>query len=175
MKLAHHLHPNLCPTLPPSSSCCDADKGRPNQESIKVPIPQSVRAHIIGKQGSTIKALQEKTGARIQLPKAEDIPAYPADDDDDATIDVTVEGNAISAAAARDAILKIAGERTANVNAKVRDIPSEFYPFIADPIACDEMEDLVEELAPEVVRWHHNSGVDRMLNVIERSQAKWSE
>ena len=97
--------------------------------TVNVTIPQSVRPHIIGKQGSTIKALQEKTGARIQLPKAEDVPAV---DDDDATIDVTVEGNALSARAAQDAILKIADERSASVSSHLRNIPAEFYPFIAD-------------------------------------------
>ncbi len=42
-----------------------------------------------------------------------------------------VEGNTVSAATARDAILKIAGERAANVTTRLRGIPSEFYPFIA--------------------------------------------
>ncbi|KAF5009408.1 hypothetical protein FDECE_4375 [Fusarium decemcellulare] len=98
--------------------------------AIKVPIPQSIRAHIIGKGGSMIKALQEKTGAKIQLPKVDE--NNPIDEeDDDATIDVTIEGNALSAASARDEILKIAGERAANVQTKVRGIPAAFYPFIA--------------------------------------------
>ena len=97
-----------------------------------MPIPQSVRAHIIGKQGSTIKALQEKTGAKIQLPKVGD--SQPSlDEDDDSEINVTVEGNALTAEAARVAIQKIVGERSANVNTKVRGIPAEFYPFIAGP------------------------------------------
>ncbi|ERT01936.1 KH domain containing protein [Sporothrix schenckii 1099-18] len=100
--------------------------------TVNVPIPQSVRPHIIGKQGSTIKSLQEKTGARIQLPKADEAAAA-YEEDDDATIDVTVEGNALSARAAQDAILKIVGERSANTNTRLRGIPSEFYPFIADP------------------------------------------
>lgn len=95
-------------------------------------IPQSARAHIIGKGGVTIKSLQEKTGARIQLPKVDENQGQ-IDDDDDGTIDVIVEGNAVSAATARDAILKIAGERAANVNAKVKGVPAEFYPFLAGP------------------------------------------
>lgn len=79
-----------------------------------------------------IKALQEKTGAKIQLPKVDE--SQPIDeDDDDATIDVTIEGNALSAASARDEILKIAGERSANVQTKVRGVPTAFYPFIAGP------------------------------------------
>ncbi|KAK3316181.1 hypothetical protein B0H66DRAFT_284136 [Apodospora peruviana] len=102
------------------------------KQSVKVSIPQSARAHIIGKGGSTIKSLQEKSGARIQLPKVEE--NQPSqDEDEDGMIDVLVEGNAYSAAAARDAILKIAGERAANVNTRLRNIPAEFYPFIAGP------------------------------------------
>ena len=80
-----------------------------------------------------IKALQDKTGAKIQLPKVED--QNPYDDDDDATIDVIVEGNALSAASAQNEILKIAGERSANVHTKVRGIPTAFYPFLAGPSA----------------------------------------
>ena len=55
------------------------------------------------------------------------------DDDEDGMIDVIVEGNALSAATARDAILKIAGERAANVSTRLKGIPAEFYPFIAGP------------------------------------------
>ncbi|POR33845.1 Vigilin 1 [Tolypocladium paradoxum] len=100
--------------------------------SIKVSIPHSARAHIIGKGGSMIKTLQEKTGAKIQLPKAEESRVLD-DDDDDATIDVIVEGNALSAASARNEILKIAGERSSNVQTKIRGVPAAFYPFIAGP------------------------------------------
>lgn len=102
------------------------------QTSVHVPIPQSARAHIIGKQGSTIKAIQEKSGARIQLPKVDEVTGN-LEDDEDAVIDVIVEGNALSAAIARDAINKIAGERSANVSTKLKSIPTEFYPFIAGP------------------------------------------
>ena len=91
-------------------------------------IPSSARAHIIGKQGPTIKAIQEKSGARIQLPKVDE-----AQEDEDGDIDVIVEGNALSAATAREAINKIVGEKAANVTTKLKSIPAEFYPFIAGP------------------------------------------
>jgi rRNA processing protein Krr1/Pno1 len=100
--------------------------------SIKVPIPSSARAHIIGKGGATIKSIQEKTGARVQLPKVDESAPNAGDDDEDSMIDVIVEGNAHSAAAAREAINKIAGERSANVNTRLRGIPIEFYPFIGN-------------------------------------------
>ncbi|KOS23089.1 Vigilin 1 [Escovopsis weberi] len=97
--------------------------------SLGVSVPSSVRAHIIGKGGSAIKALQEKTGARITLPKADE--NRPVDEDDESEVVVQIEGNALTVASARDAILKIVGEKAANVQTKVRGIPSAFYPFIA--------------------------------------------
>ncbi|KAH8684762.1 putative KH domain-containing protein [Tricladium varicosporioides] len=105
-----------------------------NQITIKssapVEIPRSARAHIIGKQGSTIKSIQEMSGARVQMPKMEDAPE--AMDDDD-YINVMVEGNPIAIRLAQEAINKIANERGAAVNVKLRDIPAEFYPFLAGP------------------------------------------
>lgn len=97
----------------------------------KASIPQSARAHIIGKQGSKVKEIQEKTGAKITIPKLEDAP-HPTEDDDDPLIDIVLEGNAHSVAEAKLEIQRIASERTATVNAKLRTIPAEFYPFIED-------------------------------------------
>lgn len=102
------------------------------QVTTKVPIPQSARAHIIGKQGSKIKELQERSGARIQIPKLDDTPHPVDEDDDDPLIDIVVEGNDHSVAAAKNEILRIAGERTATVNTKLRTIPAELYPFIEE-------------------------------------------
>ena len=105
-----------------------------------MPVPQSSKAFIIGKQGSMIKQLQEKTGARIQIPKVDDSKP-PVDDDDDAMINVTVEGNALSVAEAQKEINKIVNERTPPVNAKLRTIPAEYYPFIAGDSKVNALED----------------------------------
>ncbi|KAL1306230.1 hypothetical protein AAFC00_004321 [Neodothiora populina] len=102
------------------------------KQSIKVPVPVSVRAHIIGRQGSTIKQLSEKSGARIQVPRPEENEAVD-EDDEDATIDVLVEGDTVSANYARRLIEDIVGQRTSTVNTRLRDIPAEFYPFLAGP------------------------------------------
>ncbi|KAK1782218.1 hypothetical protein QBC45DRAFT_7764 [Copromyces sp. CBS 386.78] len=118
------------------------------KQNITVEIPSSARAHIIGKGGSTIKAIQEKTGARIQLPKADESQP-PVDEDDDTMINVHVEGNAFSAAAAKQEIEKIAGERAANVQTKLRNIPAEFYPFIAGP-KNDLVHKLEEDLGVQI-------------------------
>ncbi|KAL7803369.1 hypothetical protein V8C44DRAFT_344489 [Trichoderma aethiopicum] len=99
---------------------------------IQVPIPQSTRPFIIGKGGATIKGIQERTGAKIQMPKADE--NQPVDSqDDEAIVLVTVEGNSLTAAAARNEIEAIVNERSANVQTKVPGVPIAFYPFIAGP------------------------------------------
>ena len=75
--------------------------------------------------------MQEKTGARIEVPKDEKSGAPVDELDDDVYINVKIEGNTISAAQAKQEIEKIVGERAAKVNTKVKGIPAEFYPFIA--------------------------------------------
>ncbi|KAI1437123.1 putative RNA binding effector protein Scp160 [Xylaria sp. CBS 124048] len=102
------------------------------KETATISIPQSTKAHIIGKAGATIKSIQEKSGARIQMPKVNEV-SISTDDDDDTMIDVIIEGNTHTAALARQLIEKIVGERTANASIKLKSIPTEFYPFIAGP------------------------------------------
>jgi rRNA processing protein Krr1/Pno1 len=83
---------------------------------------------LIGKQGQTIQALTKRTGARITVPK-QDGPAN--EDDEDATVDVTIEGDAVSARYARDEVQKIIDARSTGSNLSLKDVPPEFYPFLA--------------------------------------------
>ena len=52
-----------------------------------------------------------------------------------------MEGNALSVAEAQTEINKIANERTPPVNAKLRTIPAEYYPFIAGHPSVSGLED----------------------------------
>lgn len=103
------------------------------QQSVKIPIPLSVRPHIIGRQGAVVQAITKRTGARVQVPKAEQTHVPTFEDDDNMTIDVTIEGDAVAAEMARREIESIVNERTSTVNMRLKDIPEEFYPFIAGP------------------------------------------
>ncbi|KAI9818884.1 MAG: hypothetical protein M1827_007705 [Pycnora praestabilis] len=105
-------------------------KADTKKQSVKVPIPASVRPHVIGRQGAVVQGITQRTGARIQVPKPEDS-IIGMDDDDSVTIDVTIEGDAVSAEMARREIEAIVNDRTSTVNMRLKDIPSEFYPFIA--------------------------------------------
>lgn len=99
------------------------------KQSVKVPIPVSVRPFIIGKQGVKIQEIEKRTGAKIRLAKQ---PPGPMNvEDDDATVDVEIEGDAITAEAARREIEAIAGQRTSSVNMRMRHIAPEYFPFIA--------------------------------------------
>jgi hypothetical protein len=130
------------------------------QQAIKVPIPASVRPHIIGRQGATIQSISQRTGAKIQVPKTEDSP--PAlEDDDSATIDVSIEGDAVAAEMARREIERIANERTSTVSVRLRDIPAELYPFIAGPNGSriDKLKQGrdVEVKVPHYYSWSHQA------------------
>ncbi|ORY61353.1 RNA binding effector protein Scp160 [Pseudomassariella vexata] len=128
------------------------------KQVITIQIPKSARAHIIGRQGATIKSIQEKSGARITLPK--DDGQSPVDDDDDSLINITIEGNTIAAASAEDSIRKIVNSRSANVATKLRNIPAEFYPFIAGPnnsrVNALESDHGVQIRVPPHQPWSHS-------------------
>ncbi|KAL8648091.1 MAG: hypothetical protein Q9226_006144 [Calogaya cf. arnoldii] len=87
----------------------------------------------VGSKGTVVQGITTRTGARIQVPRAEEIVTPGLDDDDSMTIDVTVEGDAVAAEMARREIEAIVNERTSTVNLRLRDIPEEYYPFIAGP------------------------------------------
>lgn len=102
-------------------------------QHVKIPIPLSVRQYVIGRQGAVVQGISKRTGARVQIPKAEDTPNINSEDDDSLTIDVAIEGDAVAAEMARREIEAIVHERTSTVNLRLRDVPPEYYPFIAGP------------------------------------------
>ncbi|KAF4541960.1 RNA binding effector protein [Lasiodiplodia theobromae] len=102
-----------------------------SKQTTKVTIPASIRAHVIGRQGATIQGISKRTGARIQVPKQEETGSF--EEDDSATIDVVIEGDTVAAALAKQEIERIVDERTSTVNLRLKDIPAEYYPFLAGP------------------------------------------
>ena len=104
-----------------------------SKQHVKIPIPLSVRPHVIGRQGAVVQGILKRTGARVQIPKAEDTPNLELEDDDSLTIDVAIEGDAVAAEMARREIEAIVNERTSTVSLRVRDVPAEFFPFVAGP------------------------------------------
>lgn len=114
-----------------------------------MPIPASARAHIIGRGGTVVQDIQQRTGARVQVPRAEE--STPGDEDDDSvTIDVFIEGDAVAAEMARREIEAIVKERSSNINLRLRSIPPEFFPFIAG--AHDTLVNEIEERTKARIR-----------------------
>ena len=102
------------------------------RQSVKITVPASVRPHIIGKQGAIVQDIIKKSGANVQVPKLDET-TNQIDEDDDLSIEVLVEGDPIAAEIARREIEAIVKERTSTMNTRLRDVPAEFYPFIAGP------------------------------------------
>jgi len=102
------------------------------KQNIKVPIPVGVRGKIVGKQGATIQAISKKTGARINISK-QDAAEILEDDELEATIDVMIEGDPFAVQMAKQDIEKIVNEHTSTVNARLKHIPAEYYPFLSGP------------------------------------------
>ena len=105
-----------------------------SKQQVKIPIPLGVRPFVIGKQGAVIQGIQSRTGAKVQLPKNDALLALGAlEDDDSRTIDVSIEGDAVAAEMARREIESIINKRTSTVNLRLKEIPAEFFPFLAGP------------------------------------------
>jgi transcription antitermination factor NusA-like protein len=79
-----------------------------------------------------VQEIIKKSGANVQVPKAEEN-TQPLDEDDDLTIDVAIEGDPIAAEIARREIEAIVKERTSTMSTRLREIPAELYPFLAGP------------------------------------------
>lgn len=130
-----------------------------SKQHVKIPIPLSVRQHVIGRQGAVVQGISKRTGARVQIPKVEDSPNLELEDDDSLTIDVSIEGDAVAAEMARREIEAIVNERTSTVNLRLRDIPAEYFPFIAGPhnSGVNALED-GRQIRVQVPHYHTWSG-----------------
>lgn len=93
--------------------------------SLKMQIPSAVRPFIIGTKGKTLKDIEAKTGARVQLPKRDDESA------NEEMSEITIEADAFGANEARKEIEAIVAARTSSATIKITSVPSDHYPFIS--------------------------------------------
>ena len=122
----------------------------------------SARPYIIGKQGTVIKAISDRTGAKIRFPRIDEPGASQDHDEDvDMTIDMTMEGDPLALALAQQEVDSIVNERTSTVNLRLRNIPAEYYPFIAGPrnarVTAIEDNHQVKVQIPDFDSWFHLS------------------
>lgn len=103
------------------------------KQTVTFSVPASTRAHIIGRGGATVQAISKRSGAKIHVPKVEPSAPQP-EEDDEAMIDIIIEGDPVAAELARREIDMIALEKTGHdISLRLRNIPPELYPFIAGP------------------------------------------
>nr|POE75537.1 vigilin 1 [Quercus suber] len=120
----------LCARVSKSHHDSDISELTMTQQTLSVPVPASVRGKIVGKQGANILAITKKTGARINIARQDATETF-ADDDEDRTVDVSIEGDPFAVQLAKQEIEKIINEHTSTVNTRLKHIPAEYYPFLA--------------------------------------------
>ncbi|KAK2871857.1 hypothetical protein FQN49_002756 [Arthroderma sp. PD_2] len=121
-----------------------------SKKSVKVPVPASARPHIIGRQGAVIQGIFDRTGARITVPKPDESKPLNDEDDEDNTIDIIIEGDALAAEMARREVEARVKERTSNISLRVKTVAPELFPFIAGP--HNESINKLEELTKTQIR-----------------------
>ncbi|KAF3492312.1 lysine-rich arabinogalactan protein 19 [Arthroderma uncinatum] len=130
-----------------------------SKKSIKVPVPASARPHIIGRQGAVIQGIFDRTGARISVPKPDDSEPLNGEDDEDNTIEIEIEGDALAAEMARREVEARVKERTSNINLRVKTVAPELFPFIAGPHneSISKLEDRTKTQIriPRYYTWGH--------------------
>ncbi|KAF8246719.1 hypothetical protein K440DRAFT_650721 [Wilcoxina mikolae CBS 423.85] len=113
----------------------------------KVSIPAIIRPFIIGKGGSKVQELQAKTLTNIKVLQSETVDTEAGEYEDDAVIDVIIEGDIEGCALAADLIGKIVKERVITVTRHIT-TQGKFYPFIQGPNKShiQEYETLVDKV-----------------------------
>ncbi|KAJ3027035.1 UNVERIFIED_CONTAM: hypothetical protein HDU68_004613 [Siphonaria sp. JEL0065] len=92
-------------------------------------VPASVRPHILGAGGKKLKDLTDRTGTKIEIPKATQ-PAEGQDVDDDEEQPVTIRGSYALVLEAKKEIEEIVSKRTSKHTIKI-EVDRAFHPFIA--------------------------------------------
>ena len=103
-----------------------------SRQKVKIEIPSSIRMHIIGKGGKKVDEISKRTGAKVTVGKADFDPTRLEEDDSSTTV-VEIEGDAIATRNAREEIMKIVDAHAVKSNLRLRNIPPEFFPFLAGP------------------------------------------
>ncbi|ORY79975.1 hypothetical protein BCR37DRAFT_349409 [Protomyces lactucae-debilis] len=99
--------------------------------TLKLQVPSMVRPYIIGLKGRTLKAITDKTGARVQLPKREDSQTNDSEADPEELVELIIEGDFDGANQAKKEIEAIVAERTSSTTVKMNTVSPDFYAFIA--------------------------------------------
>ena len=126
------------------------------EKQVKLDIPSTVSAQIIGRAGANIKKLEAQFNVRIRIERDTRPVASPEDVKTDV---VEIRGNAAQVRQFYEQISNQVKSLQPKVDLPVRGIPPEFYPFIAGRHA-DRLQQLERERelrinVPQYHTWHH--------------------
>ncbi|KIX93397.1 uncharacterized protein Z520_10816 [Fonsecaea multimorphosa CBS 102226] len=126
------------------------------EKQVKLEIPSTVSAQIIGKAGANIKKLESQFNVRIHI----DRDTKPVTSPEDVKTDVVeIRGNAAQVRQVYEQISNQVKSLQPKVDLPVRNIPPEFYPFIAgrhaDRIQKLEQDRDVRINVPQYHTWQH--------------------
>lgn len=110
--------------------------------SLTVPVPASLRAHVIGPGGRNVRAITEETGVRITVPHragggggggggAQPPQSDVSDPLLDEPLAAVIEGDEVNARRAEARIRALVAERTSKITQRITHIDAMLYPFIA--------------------------------------------
>lgn len=96
---------------------------------VQIPVPAVASPTLIGKGGANIRKLEQDHGVKIQI-KRDQRPA--STDPDDPRIDlVEVRGDAAATRVVNSKIAAMVKEKQPKIDMPMRNVPPEFYPFLA--------------------------------------------
>ncbi|KAI5849828.1 hypothetical protein BZA05DRAFT_474833 [Tricharina praecox] len=112
-----------------------------------VSVPAVTRSFIIGKGGSKIQELQQKTLTNVKVPQYDAADMGAAEHEDEAMIDVLIEGDSEGCEKAAELITKIVKERVIKITRSIT-ASGKLYPFIQgqDKSNIQKWEELVDKV-----------------------------
>jgi hypothetical protein len=141
------------------------ERGVSKIETTTLEVPLSTLGTIIGPKGSTLKTVTDATGVKIDIPRRENLPTAPAraptdadaDSDDeepeDPSVPISLTGPTPALADAKSRILALISDKVSQTSVRIKDIPSDFYPFISGPKG-NKARELEQTLGEGMVQIH---------------------
>lgn len=145
------------------------ERGISKVETQSMDVPLSTLGTIIGPKGANLKVITDATGCKIDIPRRDQLPSSPAaaakntdedasDSDDeeveDPAVPISLTGPTPTIVDAKNRINALIKDKVSFTSVKVKDIPSEYYLFIAGPKGKKAKEVLEQGVGQDQVQVH---------------------
>lgn len=145
------------------------ERGISKVETQTMDVPLSTLGTIIGPKGANLKVITDATGCRIDIPRRDQLPSAPvngnknrdedASDSDeeeaeDPAVPISLTGPTPAIVDAKNRINALIKDKVSYTSVKIKDIPSEYYLFIAGPKGKKAKELLEQGVGQDQVQVH---------------------